>query len=479
MARRPHHLTSLELLRLLLEHGITVGYLFAAVVSAIVFRDEQVTPMAGLGPWLDLAAVPDRVLGAWRRFMTHHQGLLYLFTWLSLFAAIFQYGLYLHGLYDRRPVRRKRQRLRLLIQGGLLAALTIFLIDYFVRPEGIGRLAVTFGLTATVLTLFLLRTVRSALWPREGERLLLLGHSPQAAELLDETLQEQTGIVVGRVGARESGELGPPWIGDWADLPRLLVDDQAPDRLLLAEAPQASLLEPLVAARLSGIGIDTVGGFAEGVAGQVFEKAPGLEFLTEASSRSYGTTVRLAEVVLSFVGLIVSAVPMALVALAIKIGGGRGPVLFSQQRVGLAGAEFTMWKFRTMTDDAEKHGPAWASVGDRRITKLGAFLRATRLDELPQLYNILRGDMSFVGPRPEQPYFVEQLKKSLPNYSLRHLVRPGLTGWAQLKLRYASSEEDSRLKLRYDLFYIKHRSPYLDAAILFDTVRVVLRGRGR
>ena len=132
-----------------------------------------------------------------------------------------------------------------------------------------------------------------------------------------------------------------------------------------------------------------------------------------------------------------------------------------------------------MRKDAEAQGPAWSPLTDPRVTRFGRFLRRWRVDELPQLWNVLRGDMAFVGPRPEQPYFVEQLSKQLPYYYLRHVVRPGLTGWAQVRHPYGSTEDAARHKLRFDLFYIKHRSPYLDLAILFDTVRVVLLGQGR
>ena len=157
----------------------------------------------------------------------------------------------------------------------------------------------------------------------------------------------------------------------------------------------------------------------------------------------------------------------------------RGPVLFKQKRVGEGEKVFTVYKFRTMIEGAEKAtGPVWSQSGDSRITKFGSLLRKTRLDELPQLFNVLRGNMSFIGPRPERPFFVETLKKQIPYYSERHCVKPGITGWAQVRYEYGDSIEDAIEKLRYDLYYIKYQSISLDLLIILDTVKVILFGRG-
>jgi lipopolysaccharide/colanic/teichoic acid biosynthesis glycosyltransferase len=168
---------------------------------------------------------------------------------------------------------------------------------------------------------------------------------------------------------------------------------------------------------------------------------------------------------------------MLLTALAVLIEDGR-PVLYRQERVGENGRTFILSKFRSMRKDAEQGTPIWARDGDDRITTVGRIIRATRLDELPQLWNVIRGDMSFVGPRPERPYFVEELSKDIPFYQQRHAVKPGITGWAQVKYRYGSSLEDATEKLRYDLYYIKHLSIFFDLTIVFDTVKVVLFRKG-
>jgi lipopolysaccharide/colanic/teichoic acid biosynthesis glycosyltransferase len=166
-----------------------------------------------------------------------------------------------------------------------------------------------------------------------------------------------------------------------------------------------------------------------------------------------------------------------IIALAVKLSS-PGPVLFRQERVGKHGKRFWIVKFRTMREDAEANGAQFATIQDPRITAVGAFLRATRLDELPQVWNVLKGDMSFVGPRPERPEFVDQLTERLPFYALRHLTRPGLTGWAQVRYKYASSLEENLVKLQYDLFYVKHRSLILDLAILLKTINTVVRRQG-
>jgi len=168
----------------------------------------------------------------------------------------------------------------------------------------------------------------------------------------------------------------------------------------------------------------------------------------------------------------------AAVALAIRLDS-RGPIIYRQTRVGRGGKRFTMLKFRTMKVDAEKGtGAVWARKNDPRVTRVGAFLRRTRLDELPQLHNVLRGDMDLVGPRPERPELIATLANAIPFYEVRHLVRPGLTGWAQIGYPYGASVEDARQKLAYDIYYVKHASPLLDLIVLFHTAKVVIMGRG-
>ena len=186
---------------------------------------------------------------------------------------------------------------------------------------------------------------------------------------------------------------------------------------------------------------------------------------------------RVMDIGLALVGLVLSLPLMLLAACAIKLDS-KGPVFFRQHRVGERGRIFVLRKFRSMTVDAERDGPVWAAAHDSRVTRVGRWLRRTRLDELPQFWNVLAGDMSFVGPRPERPEFVEQLQREIPFYMGRHSVKPGITGWAQVRHRYAASIEDSMEKLQYDLYYIKNMSPLLDVVILLSTLQVVFFRRG-
>jgi len=200
---------------------------------------------------------------------------------------------------------------------------------------------------------------------------------------------------------------------------------------------------------------------------------------------SRGRQARIAGITRNIVHRIVALVgasfslPIAIVtAILIKLDS-RGPILYKQERVGKNGGAFTVMKFRSMRTDAEKAGPVWASEDDDRTTRVGKIIRKLRIDEIPQFWNILRGEMDFVGPRPERPHFVSQLAQEIPYYEQRHLIAPGLTGWAQIKYPYGASIEDARQKLQYDLYYIKNQSLMLDAIILFETIKIILFGRGR
>jgi exopolysaccharide biosynthesis polyprenyl glycosylphosphotransferase len=196
----------------------------------------------------------------------------------------------------------------------------------------------------------------------------------------------------------------------------------------------------------------------------------------------FSGTFRFVRRVLNFgvalIGLLVTLPLLPFIILAIKLDS-PGPVLYKQKRVGRKGVHFYCFKFRTMRADAEADtGPTWALDDDPRITRVGRFLRSSRLDEIPQLWCVLKGDMQFVGPRPERPEFVEWLSNEIPFYGVRHVVRPGITGWAQVRYKYGNTLEDAKEKLQYDLFYIKNASIGLDLLIMFHTIKIVLLGRG-
>ncbi|MGH2549605.1 MAG: sugar transferase [Thermomicrobiales bacterium] len=196
------------------------------------------------------------------------------------------------------------------------------------------------------------------------------------------------------------------------------------------------------------------------------------------SSPLSGTAKRAFDLIVG-IGIGIAVLPLIpIVILAIRLDS-PGRVFYSQERVGLNGRRFQIFKFRSMRNDAERNGAQWAQKNDSRVTRVGRIMRNTRIDELPQLWNVLRGDMTLVGPRPERPQFTEQLSEQLPGYNARHIVKPGLTGWAQVNYRYASSLHDTRIKTEYDLFYVKHSSLALDAKILAKTVAVVVGRKGQ
>jgi sugar transferase (PEP-CTERM system associated) len=242
--------------------------------------------------------------------------------------------------------------------------------------------------------------------------------------------------------------------------------------------PMPELLE----LRMQGVKVEEATSWLEKISGkiEVENLYPSWLVFGEGFRRStaFIAVRRVVSIVISLIGLILALPLFPLIMLAIRMDS-KGPVFYTQTRVGKAGRIFKVVKFRTMRRDAEAaSGPKWAGDNDPRITRVGKFLRSSRLDEIPQLWCVLKGDMAFVGPRPERPEFIEWLSKEIPYYGVRHMVRPGLTGWAQVKYKYGSTVEDSREKLQYDLFYIKNASIGLDLLIMFLTVKTVLLRRG-
>lgn len=248
------------------------------------------------------------------------------------------------------------------------------------------------------------------------------------------------------------------------------------------------LLRQFMEMRLGGVRIYDLTDFCE----QYLQKVPVLHLRDNWFALSHGFDLlhhdvelkikRLLDLFLAGTMLIVSLPVMAIIAVAIKLdrrGNARGPVFYRQLRTGANGSEFYICKFRTMVNDAESGGARWAERNDKRVTSVGRFLRDSRLDELPQLWNVLKGEMSFIGPRPERPDFNRELEREIPYYDLRHLVKPGITGWAQVMYDYGSSIEDALEKLQYDIYYIKNYSLLLDLFIVLKTFRVILRRRGR
>jgi sugar transferase (PEP-CTERM system associated) len=276
--------------------------------------------------------------------------------------------------------------------------------------------------------------------------------------------------------------VNPSIIGTPADIQRL-VSKHNVDRIFVGLSDRRGRLpvQELLRAKLRGVRVEDVNTVYERLTGKLLleDIRPSWLIFSDGFRASRWTRIskRSFDVVMAIVGLVIGGPLMLLTALAIWIESGR-PVLYRQERAGENGRVFTLNKFRSMRKDAEQGTPIWARTDDDRVTRVGRLIRKTRLDELPQLWNVLRGDMSFVGPRPERPFFVAQLASQIPLYEQRHAVRPGITGWAQVKYRYGASIEDAYEKLRYDLYYVKHMSLAFDLTILFDTIKVVLFAKG-
>lgn len=271
------------------------------------------------------------------------------------------------------------------------------------------------------------------------------------------------------------------------DFPRLreMVEQGRISRVIVAERDDESrikLAAALVDLRLRGVHVEDAIDFYEQSFQRIWVDALRSEWVVYTDGFRHSPVrlffKRLIDVVLALILLVAMLPLMALVAIAIELDS-KGGILFRQARVGLHGATFTALKFRSMRQDAEvAGGPAWATAADSRVTRVGRWLRKFRLDEIPQAINVLRGEMSFVGPRPERPYFVDRLTQEIPFYGLRHYIKPGLTGWAQVKYPYGACIEDALQKLQYDLYYAKHTSFAFDLNILLRTVKIVLIGRG-
>src|SRR5262245_30312286 len=407
-----------------------------------------------------------------------------------LVSALILASFYLFDLYDFRLVRRRSVLLLRLLQALGIGGISLALIFYVWPQMMLGRGVFLIG-TSLMLTLmcgwrFLARWLLGH--PRFADRVLILGAEQEAVSLAREALaRREAGYdVVGFIGddPAQVGQslINPCVLGVMADLESVVRRYRA-ERIVIAMPDRRGRLPLDLLLKLKvrdGVVSEEAEAFYERLTGKIGGERLRLGQLVfvDASrwGRLYKRARRLVDVALSIIiGLLTSPL-MLLTALAIKLDS-RGPIFYRQERVGIHNSAFRIIKFRSMRVDAEANGPVWAGEGDSRVTRVGRWIRKLRIDELPQLFNILRGEMSLIGPRPERPVFVEQLELRIPYYSERHLVKPGLTGWAQVRYPYGASFEDAREKHQYDLYYIKNQSPMLDALILLETMRIVLFGR--
>ncbi len=405
---------------------------------------------------------------------------------MSLVVLSMMLGLYFQDLYTDLRVRSK---IALLQQLCLVVGIVFFLqaLLTYVNPNlmmsrwimitGCALALVLLPAWRVVFTGVVLRAVGAA-------RILFLGSNTVTQEIAA-SLQERPELGLMSLGyvdsSRATGEQlpGGQVLGPIEAL-RDVVAAARPDRIVVGLNERRGMLPvyDLLDLRFLGIQIEEASHTYETAFGRVSTRdlrPSQLIFTTDLGPRPRSMRLQaIYSVVIAFIGVILTLPIMILVAIAVKLTS-RGPILYKQTRVGLNGKTFEVFKFRSMRSDAEKGtGAVWAAKDDPRVTPIGKYLRRLRLDELPQLFNVLRGEMSIVGPRPERPEFVRTLSEQIPYYRQRHCVRPGITGWAQINYKYGESLQDTIIKLEYDLYYIKNLSPSLDAYIIFHTTKVML-----
>jgi sugar transferase (PEP-CTERM system associated) len=407
-----------------------------------------------------------------------------------LIAAICQLSIYYLDLYDLRNRRSIRNVLSRLLCAIGCASLALALLLFLFPPFRIGKGVIELSLFSIIFVILLWRLLLE--WAARtftaGERILLVGSSDGIATLAGEICARHdlpihlVGVVT-ELGV-PGGIPGVPSVGTVNDLGSI-IEEIHPDRVVIAlqERHQSSLMQVLLKHRSRGLQIQEAATLYEQLAGKIPVESIHPSILVFSGGFAKHSLLkrlyqRIFGVVGASLGLLLCGPLMLLAALLIKLES-PGPVFYRQSRVGINGKTFDIIKFRSMHADAERSGPQWARESDPRITRIGAIMRKLRIDELPQFVNILRGQMSFVGPRPERPYFVDLLREQIPYFDLRHSVRPGVTGWAQVSCPYGASVEDAKEKLQYDLFYVKNRSVTLDCVILFQTIKTILMGRGR
>jgi sugar transferase (PEP-CTERM system associated) len=458
------------------------GSLTTRIVALVCFEAALIALAVAAGAWLRLGG-DARIL------------FLVEFGWQkTLFVTVVcQLCLYYSDLYDFRTVSDRRELFVRLTQA-LGATSVILAVAYFWFPQlmlGRGVFILSAGVVLLVITGWRVafEWITRALGPRE--RLLLIGTGPGAIELARELheLRHTLGVqIVGFVDPDPAKigrpVLNPGVIGTIADVPAI-VRAQRVDRVVvsLADARGKLPVDQLLEMKLNdGVAFDHLASVYEEYTGKIAVEnlRPSWFIFSDGFRKSAVllTVKRVIDLIVGGVGFVLALPIMGLVALLVKLTS-RGAVLYHQARVGQQGRIFTVHKFRSMVTDAEADtGAVWSQPDDRRITPIGRFLRRSRLDELPQLWNVLRGDMSLVGPRPERPEFVRSLTDQIPFYGQRHVVRPGLTGWAQVRYTYGASVEDAMEKLQYDLYYIKNMSLALDLFVLFSTVKTVMQRQG-
>jgi sugar transferase (PEP-CTERM system associated) len=408
---------------------------------------------------------------------------------IAAVTALCELCFYYNDLYDLTVVHSNRELVVRLLQAAgaatiVLAAACLAFPTLLLDPS---TFVTALGVFVVAVLTWRIAFNRLAHDPHLEERLLIVGTGVTARKLAQQIgLQQDFAYrLVGFVDETDEASMirQHDVLGSAVDIDRIVATRRI-DRIVVGMSDRRGRLpiEQLLRAKMSGVRVEDATTTYERLTGKILldDLKPSWLIFSDGfrASRVTRFVKRMLDLSFSIILAVISAPFMVLTALAIRLDS-PGPLLYSQERVGENGGVFKIYKFRSMRTDAELAGkPIWARDNDDRITRVGRFIRKTRLDELPQLWNVMRGDMSFVGPRPERPFFVDQLAQDIPFYLQRHAVKPGLTGWAQVKYQYGSTVEDAMEKLRYDLYYIKHLSIVFDLTIVLDTVKVILFGKG-
>ncbi len=397
---------------------------------------------------------------------------------------------YVGGLYDHSPHPGRKEVAARVLAATVVWGILVAALAFSLPSLSLGRLSLFSGILIGTLGVIGLRWITSLRPALAGfrERMLFLGATPVADRLISELEASNPGYeILGYVDDHPAYDValnnGFRVLGKSQELMNIVVANQASTIVVaLTERRGTFPMQAILDCKLQGIRIEDWPTFYEKLTGKIVVQnlRPSWLVFSDGFNRNRVTRFvkRLLDLTLSVLFLALGWPLFLIVALAIKLDS-RGPVFFGQERVGEQGRLFTLLKFRTMIDDAEAHtGPKWAMDEDPRITRVGRWLRMTRLDEFPQILNVLKGEMSFIGPRPERPHFVAQLQEKIPFYAQRHVIKPGITGWAQVRYRYGATIEDAEEKLQYDLYYVKNMSLFLDILILLSSIQVVLFGKG-
>jgi len=411
---------------------------------------------------------------------------------IVIFVTIFQICFYYSDLYNVHTTRTRYEQMLCLGQSLGAGCLALGLV-YYIFPSlliGRGVFFISTALAATFVMVSRIALDRAWQYAAPKQNVLILGTHEMAVTVARE-LTRRGDLNLNLVGFMQTAgspedqqELfGHPIVGS-ADRLEAIATEKNIARIIVALEDRRLKMptRDLVKLRVQGVRVEDAHSTISSLSGRVWLNTvqPSWFVFSDGFHRSRTTLVlkRMIDLTCAIIGLTLSLPIMVILALAIKVDS-KGPAIYRQKRVGYRGQCFDVLKFRSMCADAEKlNGAEWAQKDDPRVTRVGRFIRKFRLDELPQFINIIRGDMSFIGPRPERPVFVEQLRQQISYYDERHSVRPGLSGWAQVQYGYGASLEDAVRKLEYDLFYLKNMSVFFDFAIILQTVRIVLTGHG-